>query len=51
MTPQRAFLDYCFESTMELILNHTTLFYYNISSTKTSKTTYGPVANWATQVS
>lgn len=36
---------------MELILNHTTLFYYNISSTKTSKTKYGPVENWAAQVS
>jgi uncharacterized membrane protein len=31
---------------MELILNHTTLFYYNISSTKTSKTKYGPVEDW-----
>ena len=36
---------------MELILNHMTLFYYNISSTKTSKMKYGPVSNWANQVS
>ena len=49
MTPC-AFSLLLFKSTMELILNHTTLFYYNISSTKTSKTNYGPVANWATQV-
>lgn len=38
-------------ATMELLLNHTTLFYHNISSTKINKTEYGPVANWANQVS
>ena len=46
---------YCSESTMELILNHTTLFYYNISSTtKTTRSEkeHGLVANWiSTQVS
>jgi len=41
----------CLESTMELILNHTTLFYYNISSTKMSKTEQGPVASWVDHVS
>ena len=36
---------------LELVLNHTTLYYYNISSTKTSKTKYGIVSNWVNQVS
>ena len=38
---------------MELILNHTTLFYYNISSTSTKmrKAEQGPVASWVDQVS
>jgi hypothetical protein len=36
--------------TTQLILNETTLFWYNISSTKTGKTKYGPIANWAAQV-
>ena len=35
---------------MELLLNDTTLFYYNISATKTSKTKYGPVTVWAAKV-
>ena len=52
MTPSSFFTNTIVQiSTMDLILNHTTLFYYNISSTKMNKMKYGPVANWATQVS
>jgi hypothetical protein len=36
--------------TTQLILNETTLFWYNISSMKTGKTKYGLIANWAAQV-
>ena len=51
MTPSSFFTNTIVQiSTMDLILNHTTLFYYNISSTKMNKMKYGPVANWATQV-
>ena len=50
---ERFSLLQCYIRTMGLILNSTTLFYHNISSTKTSKTVYGtnPIANWVTQVS
>jgi hypothetical protein len=37
-------------SSPQLILNETTLFYYDISSARVSKNKYGLITNWAAQV-